>query len=226
MPPPPVARAALGLPDDGPLVLFPQSLFKLHPDDDLRIARVLAAAPRARLVAFEGRHPRLTQRWRARLDPLLDAHGVDRPRALLGRQADHATYLRVNLACDLMLDSARWSGGNTSLDAIACALPVVTVPGRTMRARQSAAMLARVGAQRRSSPRTRMRASRSRPGSPAIVTSGTRWSRAIDEGAATLFDDRRADRRARRCARRGLGLDQSSGVSRHARSIASSNARA
>jgi len=188
-PPPPVARAALGLPDDGPLVLFPQSLFKLHPDDDLRIARLLAAAPRARLVAFEGRHPRLTQRWRARLDPVLDAHGVAPARVLALRQADHATYLRINLACDLMLDSARWSGGNTSLDAIACALPIVTLPGRTMRARQSAAMLARVGAG--------ALVAADEDACIALAASlladrdeRSRASRAIAEGASMLFDDR------------------------------------
>jgi len=35
-----------------------------------------------------------------------------------------------------------WSGGNTSLDALACGLPIVTLPGRFMRGRQSAGMLA------------------------------------------------------------------------------------
>ena len=35
----------------------------------------------------------------------------------------------------------RWSGGNTSLDAFASGLPVLTCPGATMRARQSHAML-------------------------------------------------------------------------------------
>jgi len=44
-----------------------------------------------------------------------------------------------------MLDTSRWSGGNTSLDAIACGLPVVALPGRLMRARQSAAMLMLAG---------------------------------------------------------------------------------
>ena len=34
-----------------------------------------------------------------------------------------------------------WSGGFTSLDAIACALPLVTLPGEFMRGRQSTGML-------------------------------------------------------------------------------------
>jgi predicted O-linked N-acetylglucosamine transferase (SPINDLY family) len=44
-----------------------------------------------------------------------------------------------------MLDTLHWSGGNTTLDALACGLPVVTLPGSMMRGRQSAAMLRRVG---------------------------------------------------------------------------------
>ena len=38
-----------------------------------------------------------------------------------------------------------WSGGNTSLDALASGLPLVTLPGAFMRGRQSAAMLTDLG---------------------------------------------------------------------------------
>jgi len=51
----------------------------------------------------------------------------------------------VNAVCDVMLDTLRWSGGNTSLDAIAAGLPIVTLPGKFMRGRQSMAMLRLVG---------------------------------------------------------------------------------
>ena len=39
------SRASLGLPARRRCFLVPQSLFKLHPADDRRVARVLAAAP-------------------------------------------------------------------------------------------------------------------------------------------------------------------------------------
>ena len=48
----------------------------------------------------------------------------------------HDDYQRVNLACDAMLDTLHWSGGNTTLDALACGLPVVTLPGAFMITRQ------------------------------------------------------------------------------------------
>jgi predicted O-linked N-acetylglucosamine transferase (SPINDLY family) len=44
-----------------------------------------------------------------------------------------------------MIDTVHWSGGNTSLDALASGLPVVTTPGALMRGRQSQAMLDIVG---------------------------------------------------------------------------------
>ena len=47
--------------------------------------------------------------------------------------------------CDAMLDTLHWSGGNTSLDALAMGLPVVTLPGHLMRGRQSAGMLEILG---------------------------------------------------------------------------------
>ncbi|MEO8485585.1 MAG: hypothetical protein ABI585_04530 [Betaproteobacteria bacterium] len=180
-------RAALGLPGDGTLFLFPQSLFKLHPDNDALVAEVLAATG-ARLVAFEGRHPRLTRAWRARLDRALDARGVPRQRILVRPQVAHDDYLRIGAACDAMLDSVRWSGGNTSLDAIACALPVVTLPGAFMRARQSAAMLERVGV-----PELVARDTADDVAIAARLAEDPMWrddlAGRIDRGAARLFDD-------------------------------------
>jgi predicted O-linked N-acetylglucosamine transferase (SPINDLY family) len=140
------SRESLGLPPNGALFLCPQSLFKIAPDDDALFARVLAAVPGSRLVLFEGRHPALTRRYLARLDAALAAAGVARgERVVVRPQVRHDLYVQINLACDAMLDTLRWSGGNTSLDAIAAGLPIVTLPGRFMRARQSAAMLAIAG---------------------------------------------------------------------------------
>ena len=140
-----VDRARFRLPDDRALLLCPQSLFKVHPDNDALFAQVLAANPHASLVLFDGRHPHVTQRFLLRILAVFDAHGVARERLIVLPPHAHTDYLRINLCCDAMLDTLHWSGGNTSLDALACALPVVTLPGRFMRGRQSAAMLRLVG---------------------------------------------------------------------------------
>jgi predicted O-linked N-acetylglucosamine transferase (SPINDLY family) len=54
-------------------------------------------------------------------------------------------YLNLNLVADIYLDTISWSGGNTTLEAIACNLPVVTYPGEFMRGRHSYAMLKMLG---------------------------------------------------------------------------------
>ena len=139
-------RAALGLPDGCPLFLCPQSLFKIHPDNDELFARVLAAIPESRLVLFAGRHPAITDQYMRRFSRACDRHGVAiRERTRVLPSLAHQDFLRVNRVCDAMLDTRHWSGGNTSLDALACALPIVTLPGATMRARQSSGMLSVIG---------------------------------------------------------------------------------
>ena len=50
-------------------------------------------------------------------------------------------FRRVLAIADVVLDTVRWSGGNTSIDAFAAGAPVVTLPGRFMRGRQTAGML-------------------------------------------------------------------------------------
>ena len=140
------ARARFGLPEGDPLFLCPQSLFKIHPDNDALFARALAASPGARMVVFEGRHPVLTAKYRARLGRAFAAHDLRLDdRLLVLPQCSHEDYLRINALCDAMLDTVRWSGGNTALDALAAGLPIVTLPGSFMRGRQSAGMLALEG---------------------------------------------------------------------------------
>ncbi len=135
-------RAELGLPESGRLYLAPHSPVKLHPAFDDLVARIIAADPAATVVMFEDNAPALTQRLRQRMAQA----GVDPDRRV--RWLPRATpehFRAVSRACDVLLDSPGFSGGNTSLDAIAQGLPLVTLPGASMRSRQSAAMLRACG---------------------------------------------------------------------------------
>jgi len=130
-------RERMGLPSRGPLLLCPQSLFKIHPDNDALFARLLRELPQASLVCFEGRDPQLSAQYQSRLATA----GIAADRVRMLPQCVHDDFLRINTLCDVMVDTLHWSGGNTSLDALACGLPIVTLPGRFMRGRQSAGML-------------------------------------------------------------------------------------
>jgi CRISPR-associated protein Csy1 len=140
------SRDRFGLPQERTLLLCPQSLWKIHPDNDTLFAELLAANPRALLVLFAGRHPAITDRFMRRLERGFAQHGLAvRERVRVLPQVAHDDYLRINLSCDAMLDTLHWSGGNTTLDALACELPIVTLPGAYMRGRQSAGMVELVG---------------------------------------------------------------------------------
>ena len=144
--PAPGSREQFSLPADRTLLLCPQSLWKIHPDNDRLFAEILAANPHAMLVFFGGWHPAPIDRFMQRLKATFDAFGIPiRERTRVLPQVGHDDYLRINMLCDAMVDTLHWSGGNSSLDALACSLPVVTLPGAFMRGRQSAGMLSLLG---------------------------------------------------------------------------------
>lgn len=144
--PPPATRADLGLPEGARLYLIPQSPFKLHPDFDRVMVEIVKGDPQGRLVLFAGSEEGLTARLLQRIERVFAAEGLEPgPSLLVLPHCPRQRYLQINRACDLMLDTIPWSGGNTSLDAISVGLPVVTWPGDFMRGRQSAAMLRRLG---------------------------------------------------------------------------------
>lgn len=131
-------RAELGLPEGRPLALVSQSLFKIHPDNDRLYLDLASRVDGLLLLFYEDSFARNTELFRSRLGARGLVEGRDF--RLLPRHS-RAEFLAVNAAADIMLDSLHWSGGNTSLDAIAAGLPIVTLPGRFMRGRQSAGML-------------------------------------------------------------------------------------
>jgi CRISPR-associated protein Csy1 len=139
---PPISRAQLGLPEDRRLYVCAQSLFKVHPDMDDVLAHVLERDPLAVLVFFQSGARRITEQLAGRIQRALARRGVP-PRGqlkFLPRMAG-GDFRRVLAAADVVLDTFRWSGGNTSIDAFAAGVPVVTLPGRFMRGRQTAGML-------------------------------------------------------------------------------------
>jgi CRISPR-associated protein Csy1 len=144
--PAPGSRADFGLPQGRRLYLFPHAPFKIHPANDALLAEIALRDADAVFVLVQGRQAALTHAFLARFDAALAANGVPPgQRTCVLPYLPHDDYLRLNQLCDVMLDSLYWSGGNTTLDAIACGLPVVTLPGATMRSRQSAAMLRLAG---------------------------------------------------------------------------------
>ena len=144
--PPPTERTTFGLPAAGRMYLCAQSLFKVHPDMDAMLASILEADPEAVLVFFQATARAVTEQFARRLQGVLAGRGIPaRGQLKFLPRMNGSGFRRALAAADIVLDTVHWSGGNTSLDAFAAATPVVALPGRFMRGRQSAAMLHAMG---------------------------------------------------------------------------------
>lgn len=138
----PGARADFGLPALGRLYFCPQSLFKIHPDMDDAFVKILEADTNAVLVFFHADSRAVTFAFADRLTRALAARAINaKGQIKFLPRLSTAAFRKVLQLADVILDPFHWSGGGTSLDALASDVPVVTLPGRFMRGRQTAAML-------------------------------------------------------------------------------------
>lgn len=122
--------------------LCTQSLFKIHPDFDGLVKRILEEDASGLLHLFAARIPALTRRMDERLRRTL---GPLHKRVRWLEQVPHPRYLRIVAAADVLLDTPHFTGGSTSYEALGLGRPVVTLRGEFMRGRQTAALLEHVG---------------------------------------------------------------------------------
>ena len=138
-------REQFGLRLDATIYLCCQSLFKYLPQYDEVFTRIAAAVPAAQFLFLAFRQAP-TERFRTRLTRRFTAAGLDPERHLrVIPQVGHEEFPALLRAADVYLDSIGWSGGNTTLEALARDLPVVTMPTDFMRGRHSAAILRHIG---------------------------------------------------------------------------------
>ena len=126
------SRAEMGFPDDARLYVCPQSLFKLHPDFDVVLATLLRRDPTARLLLLSGVHKHWDRLLAARI-----AKGFPdvAERVIFVPRIPQAKFFRLLMMADVILDPPFFGGGNTSYEAFAMGLPIVTWPGSFMRGR-------------------------------------------------------------------------------------------
>jgi protein O-GlcNAc transferase len=132
-------RSSWGIPETGTLYACPQSLFKLHPDFDAILAEIAERDQDGQIVLLEALHEsqtaRLLERWADTYPILLDRV------TLLPRQP-FPRFLEFLARVDVLLDPIHFGSGNTMYEAMVHGTPIVTWPGRFMRARIVAAAYA------------------------------------------------------------------------------------
>lgn len=136
-------RADFGLPEQGALYLFPQTIFKIHPDFDRVLGEILQRDPAGHLVLMDdpfGGH------WRDLLmkrlaEAVPDAGG----RVLFLAKMPLEEYFGLLSVADVVLDAPTFSGGNSSVEAFSLGVPIVTWPGGFARGRVTAAYYGQMG---------------------------------------------------------------------------------
>jgi protein O-GlcNAc transferase len=143
-----IDSASLGLRTNSVLYLCCQSLFKYLPQYDEIYPHIARGVGNCQFLFISHKSSFMTERFRRRLaeafsrfDLSIDDYVVFLP------QLDAGRYNAVNSLSDIYLDSVGWSGCNSTLEAIACDLPVITLPGALMRGRHSFAILTMMGLQ-------------------------------------------------------------------------------
>ncbi len=131
-PPAGLTRAEFGLEESAHIYLCAQTLFKFHPDFDPILGDILRKDPEGVVVLIEGAFRNWTRLLQRRLRASL-AGLADRIRFVPPRP--HAEFLALLASADVVLDTPHFSGGNSSYEALAFGVPVVTLPGALMRSR-------------------------------------------------------------------------------------------
>ncbi len=133
-------RSDFQLRDDAVIYLCCQAPSKYLPQYDFIFAEIAHRIPKAQFVFLRGG---LIQQ---RLSRAFAAAGLkSEDYCVFLTIPERLDYLMINLLSDVYLDTFTWSGGNTTLEAIACNLPVVTCPGEFMRGRHSYSFLKMLG---------------------------------------------------------------------------------
>jgi predicted O-linked N-acetylglucosamine transferase (SPINDLY family) len=135
-------RGDFGLPADRHLYSCLQSLFKLHPEFDAILAGILRTDPHGLLVFIRGQSQHweelLRQRWAATMPDVADRVQFLSPQK-------YEDYQHLTAAADVHLDPIHFGGGNTSYEAVALGVPIVTMPSAFLRGRITYALYKQMG---------------------------------------------------------------------------------
>ena len=139
-------RSGFNLREDAVIYLSCQSLFKYLPQFDYIFAEIAQRVPQAQFAFISFHATAVCSQFKNRLKRAFALLGLNSEDycVVLPKQ-DWVSYLNLNLVSDIFLDTLTWSGCNTTLEAIACGLPIVTCPGEFMRSRHAYGILQMMG---------------------------------------------------------------------------------
>jgi len=146
LPDTPKTRADFQIAETAIVYLCCQSLYKYLPQYDFVWVEIAQRVPHAQFVFLTQATTQVIAQFRQRVHQAFSTANLDSDaHCIFLPPQNHSNYLSLNLLSDVFLDSFDWTGGNSTLEAIGCNLPIVTCPSEFMRGRHSYGILHRLG---------------------------------------------------------------------------------
>lgn len=133
-------RLFFGLREDAIVYISSQAAYKYLPQHDYIYAEIACQVPHAQFMFLRSGIPP------ERLKKAFASFGLDsQDYCVFSPVLPREDYFDLLSLADIYLDTLDWAGGNTTLDAIATHLPIVTCAGEFMRGRHSYGFLQAIG---------------------------------------------------------------------------------
>lgn len=137
-----INRETFGLSKDSVLYLCSHSLFTYLPQNDMVFPLIAKKVRNCKFLFISNKSDHITEQFKLRLSQIFNQFGLNADDFVVFLpRLNQEQYYGLNSISDIFLDSIGWSANNSTFEAIACNLPVVTFPGNLMRQRHCAAIL-------------------------------------------------------------------------------------
>jgi len=137
-----MTRSDFGLAETDHIYICPQALFKLHPEFDDIMAKILRADPLGKIILIKGTY----QVWERRLRERFRNHMPDvENRILFIPQQKDGIFTNLLAVSEVMLDPIHFGGQNTTHEGLSAGTPIVTWPGEFHRGRHTYGFYRKLG---------------------------------------------------------------------------------
>jgi len=137
---------SIGINSKEPILICPGVPFKYSPQYDLILVAICKRLGKCKLIFFIYENKFLSEFFKARLEKSFNKAGL-----VMNDYVVFVPWLKFEdfyglMECaDVFLDTIGFSGFNTAMQAVDCALPIVTLEGRYLRGRLASGILRKMG---------------------------------------------------------------------------------
>lgn len=141
-----ITREDLGLRPGTVIYLCCHALFTHLPQYDTIYPCIARQVPDSHFLFITHTSREITDKFLSRLQRAFRQQNMDADEHVrILPRLDQMQYHAMNSVADVFLDTMAWSANNSTFEALACNLPVVTLPGRLMRQRHCSGILTMLG---------------------------------------------------------------------------------